>query len=88
MRGYRSQSGSGYSGGDDDQESLVKTLGSEDLNELLKIIDPGDSKSLVKRLEYASLCEDFGKNDLALTMLEKLHAERPSIRWLPDVICS
>jgi len=56
---------------------LMPKLGEETRAELLKLVEPGDSKSLTKRLEYADVCIALGKNDQALAMLELLIAERP-----------
>ena len=49
----------------------------EVLTELFKRIDPGDSKSLTKRLEYADICAQFGKPEIAVKVLDELHRERP-----------
>jgi predicted Zn-dependent protease len=49
----------------------------EVLAELMKLIEPGDSKSLTKLTEYADICLDFGKRDQALAVLNRIHAERP-----------
>lgn len=49
----------------------------EVLTELLKLSDPGESTSLTKLLEYADICNDFGKRDTALQVLSKLQKERP-----------
>ncbi len=60
-----------------EMRELMPKLGEEVRAELLKLVDPGDSKSLIKRLEYADVCIALGKNELALAMLELLIAERP-----------
>ncbi|MES2923912.1 MAG: tetratricopeptide repeat protein, partial [Verrucomicrobiota bacterium] len=56
---------------------LMQRLGKEGQAELLKLVDPGDSKSLVKRLEYADICSAVGKGSMALGVLEALAKERP-----------
>ncbi len=56
---------------------LTEKLGREGQAELLKLVDPGDSKSLVKRLEYADICSAVGKGGQALGVLEALAKERP-----------
>ncbi len=56
---------------------IKESLTPEVLKELLKISDPGDSNSLTKLIEYADICSDFGKRDIALKVLTKLNKERP-----------
>ncbi len=56
---------------------LLSILGKDGQAELLKLADPGDSKSLVKRLQYAEICKAVGKPELELAMLEALAKERP-----------
>jgi tetratricopeptide (TPR) repeat protein len=56
---------------------LTRNLSTEVRAELIKIVEPGDSKSLTKRLEYADICAEFGNKELALATLETLAAERP-----------
>ena len=60
-----------------EMRELTKELGEEVRTELVKLAEPGDSKSLTKRLEYADICALLGKNELALATLEKLISERP-----------
>ncbi|HEX7260851.1 MAG TPA: hypothetical protein VF258_03470, partial [Luteolibacter sp.] len=57
-------------------QSLSK-LNAEVRAELLKIVHPGDSKSLTKRLEYADVCVMLGNKADALTTLTELAKERP-----------
>ena len=56
---------------------VMEQLGKEGQAELLKLVEPGESKSLVKRLEYADLCSAVGKGEQALGVLEALAKERP-----------
>ncbi|OYV06612.1 MAG: hypothetical protein CFE26_05370, partial [Verrucomicrobiales bacterium VVV1] len=56
---------------------LLSMLGKDGQAELLKQIDPGDSKSLVKRLEYVDVVQAMGKSELSLPVLEVLVNERP-----------
>jgi tetratricopeptide (TPR) repeat protein len=56
---------------------LLSMLGKDGQAELLKQIDPGDSKSLVKRLEYVDVVQAMGKPELSLPVLEGLVKERP-----------
>lgn len=65
----------GYSG--EELQNLKQQLGEEGTKELLKLVDPGESKSLVKRLEYADVCGRLGMKDAMVSTLEKLHEERP-----------
>ncbi|BCU77363.1 tetratricopeptide repeat protein [Luteolibacter sp. LG18] len=57
--------------------NFKEKLGEEGVKELLKLADPGDSKSLVKRLEYVDVCARLDLKEPMLAMLEKLHQERP-----------
>ncbi|MFD0895384.1 tetratricopeptide repeat protein [Luteolibacter ambystomatis] len=65
----------GYSG--EELQNLKQQLGEEGSKELMKLVDPGESKSLVKRLEYADVCGRLGMKDAMVATLEKLHEERP-----------
>ncbi len=56
---------------------IKESITPEVLTELFKISDPGDSNSLTKLIEYADICSDFGKRDIALKVLTKLNTERP-----------
>ncbi len=56
---------------------LLTKLSEDVRKELVKITDPGESKSLTKRLEYADICTAVGKNEQALATLELLIVERP-----------
>ncbi len=56
---------------------VMERLGEEGQAEMLKLVDPGESKSLVKRLEYADMCSATGKGSQALGVLEALGKERP-----------
>jgi tetratricopeptide (TPR) repeat protein len=56
---------------------LLDPLNEEVKNQLLKLAEPGDSKSVVKRFEYADLCVDLKMPDRALATIEGLYAERP-----------
>ncbi len=58
-------------------KEIKESMTPEVLKELLKISDPGDTNSLTKLLEYADICSDFGKRDIALQVLTKLHKDRP-----------
>ncbi|MEO5716420.1 MAG: tetratricopeptide repeat protein [Luteolibacter sp.] len=60
-----------------EMRELIPKLGEEVRAELMKLVEPGDSKSLTKRLEYADICIALGKNEQALAMLELLIVERP-----------
>jgi hypothetical protein len=53
-------------------------LNAEVRAELLKIVHPGDSKSLTKRLEYADICVALGNKADALTTFTELSKERPA----------
>ena len=57
--------------------NLLEKLGKEGQAELVKLVDPGESKSLVKRLEYADICRAAGMAAKALPILEALAKERP-----------
>jgi tetratricopeptide (TPR) repeat protein len=57
--------------------NLLERLGKEGTAELLKLVEPGESKSLVKRLEYADICRAVGQAGQALAVLEALAKERP-----------
>ncbi len=61
-----------------EMRELMPKLGEEVRAELMKLVEPGDSKSLTKRLEYADICIALGKNEQALAMLELLIVERPN----------
>jgi len=65
----------GFSG--DEMQNFKQTLGDEGSRELLKLVDPGESKSLVKRLEYADVCGRLAMKNEMVAMLAKLHEERP-----------
>jgi tetratricopeptide (TPR) repeat protein len=56
---------------------LTSNLSEETRAELLRMTEPGDSKSLTKRLEYADLCAQLDQPEKALATLEVLAAERP-----------
>ncbi|MGC4013916.1 MAG: tetratricopeptide repeat protein [Luteolibacter sp.] len=64
-----------YSG--EDLQNLKQQLGEDGTKELLKLVDPGESKSLVKRLEYADVCGRLGMKDAMVATLVKLNEERP-----------
>ncbi|MFK7849895.1 MAG: tetratricopeptide repeat protein [Akkermansiaceae bacterium] len=49
----------------------------ETTKELFKLADPGESKSLTKLKEYADISLEFGKEDRALEILQRLHKRRP-----------
>ncbi len=75
MRGQAAQRNSSFSSYQ--LPEMLESLGKEGQAELLKLVDPGDSKSLVRRLEYVDICSQIGKPELALVMLEELAKERP-----------
>ena len=56
---------------------IEEALDHEIRAELIRMVDPGDSKSLTKRLEYADICAQFGKMEAALETLSSLNKERP-----------
>ena len=56
---------------------IKESITPEVTRELFKMIDPGDSKSLTKLMEYADICADFGKPEEARTILARLHEQRP-----------
>lgn len=56
---------------------LLSTLGKAGEAELLKLVDPGESKSLVRRLEYVDIVQAMGKPALSVPVLESLSKERP-----------
>jgi tetratricopeptide (TPR) repeat protein len=56
---------------------LLSLLGKDGQAELLKQVDPGDSKSLVKRLDYVAVVQAMGRPELSLPVLEALVKERP-----------
>lgn len=60
-----------------EMRELMSKLGEDVRKELIKLVEPGDSKSLTKRTEYADICMALGKNEQALATLELLLAERP-----------
>lgn len=63
--------------GNRNEKETLKLLDDPSRQVLIKLVDPGESKSLVKRTEYADICIALEKRDLALKALESLHAERP-----------
>lgn len=68
----------------DSPRRVVAVLAAEDRAALLKLTDPGDSKSLTRRLDYVDVCFDLNRKDLALATLEALYAERPED---PQIAC-
>ena len=56
---------------------IEEALNDEIRAELIRMVNPGDSKSLTKRLEYADICAQFGKMEAALETLSSLNKERP-----------
>ncbi len=58
-------------------QQIRETIDEKTLEALFKIVDPGASKSLTKKLEYADICVDFGKKDKALEVLDELYQQRP-----------
>lgn len=72
-KAYQNQSNRGYV-----SRQIREAVSPEVLAELMKLIEPGDSKSLTKLTEYADICLDFGKRDQALTVLNRIHTERPN----------
>ncbi|MGD7653836.1 MAG: tetratricopeptide repeat protein, partial [Verrucomicrobiales bacterium] len=60
-----------------ERRQIRENINEEVLAELFRMIDPGDSKSLTKLMEYAGICEHFGKPEQALAVLRRLHADRP-----------
>jgi tetratricopeptide (TPR) repeat protein len=75
IRSANTQSGASYY--QYQVRNLLERLGKEGQAELIKLADPGDSKSLVKRLEYADICRAAGMSAQALPVLEALAKERP-----------
>lgn len=63
---------------------VIEILAVDDRAALLKLVEPGDSKSLTKRLDYVDICLDLKRKDLALGVLESLYAERPED---PEIAC-
>lgn len=59
-------------------QQIKEKITPEVIAELLKDIDPGDSKSLTKHIEYADITAEFGKPELALATLKRLREERPN----------
>lgn len=57
---------------------IKENTNKEVLAELFKMIAPGETKSLTKLMEYADICAAFGKPEEALTLLRRLHSERPA----------
>ncbi len=68
----------------DSPSRVITVLAAEDRSALLKLVEPGDSKSLIKRLDYVDVCLDLNRKDLALAALESLYAERPED---PEIAC-
>jgi tetratricopeptide (TPR) repeat protein len=68
----------------DSPSRVIEVLAAEDRTALLKLVEPGDSKSLIKRLDYVDVCLDMNRKDLALAALESLYAERPED---PEIAC-
>lgn len=60
-----------------EMERIRESIAQESLEALFKLVDPGESKSLTKLLEYAEICSEFGKKEKALEVLDKLHKQRP-----------
>ncbi|MFT4176819.1 MAG: tetratricopeptide repeat protein [Luteolibacter sp.] len=58
--------------------NLNTNIPAEVAAELLKLAEPGDSRSLTKRLEYVDICIFLNKPDLAVATLEALEKERPN----------
>ncbi|MES2923913.1 MAG: tetratricopeptide repeat protein [Verrucomicrobiota bacterium] len=56
---------------------LAVMLGRNGRARLLELVDPGASKSLLKRLEYVDVCDAMGKPELALGTLEAIARDRP-----------
>lgn len=57
---------------------FLALLGKDGQAELLKLVEPGESKSLVKRLEYVDIAQAMGKPEPTLAVLEALLKERPN----------
>ncbi len=76
------RSSSGYS--DSSPKKIVALLSPPVREALLKLVAPGDSKSLVKRLDYVDVCLNLGRRDLALETLQALAIERPED---PEIAC-
>ncbi|OYV07149.1 MAG: hypothetical protein CFE26_02520, partial [Verrucomicrobiales bacterium VVV1] len=76
------RSSSGYS--DSSPKKIVAVLSPPVREALLKLVAPGDSKSLVKRLDYVDVCLNLGRRDLALETLQALAIERPED---PEIAC-
>lgn len=62
----------------DDYRGLGVLLGAEGRREFLKLIDPGESKSRVKRMEFVDLCEWIGAQAERHEMLEQMLLDRPA----------
>ncbi len=56
---------------------IKEALNDEIRAELVRMVDPGESKSLTKRLEYADICAEYGKKETAMKVLTALNEERP-----------
>ncbi len=56
---------------------LADQLGKEGRAKLLELVDPGETKSLLKRLEYVDVCNALGLTDLAAAALEAIAKDRP-----------
>lgn len=59
------------------QRTINSQLDDKTRDALLALTEPGDSKSLNKRLEYADVAALIGKRESMIKTLESLHAERP-----------
>lgn len=56
---------------------MLAMLGKDGQAELLKLVEPGDSRSLVKRLEFVDIARAMDKADVTVPVLEALLKERP-----------
>lgn len=66
-----------YNGSSSDEAKIPAILGEDGCAEVLKLVEPGASNSLVKCLEYADVCRQLGMPEKALPVMERLLAERP-----------
>jgi len=71
------QAKSNRHGGSNSTSEWLTKLPTEVRDELTKLVDPGDSKSLTKRLEYAEVSALLGNKQQALATFESLAKERP-----------
>jgi Flp pilus assembly protein TadD len=74
----RQAKSSQYRGGSSNPQEWLPKLPSEVRDTMIKLVDPGDTKSLTKRLEYAEITAMLDKKDLALAAFEQLLKDRPS----------